>query len=589
MVPLDVTATCAEAHLTVPQPWLGWEFAQLLEISLAGGRAPTPPGEAEFRATGETEKKKEEAKPETFVWGSPVPIVAALPETPTASALNPSDFELGAPSACSAPAAELHSACLAEEPETAPRPSSLEPCTPQAAPPLGSELGAPSACSTPAAELHSACLVEEPETAPRLSSQEPCTPQAAPPLQPELGAPSACSASAAELHSACLVEDPEPAPQPSSLEPCTPQAVPPLEPWALPPELAALVERVGAIVTVRTPATATEGPRPRPPATALAFAARLSDRGPEQVRGELLALLSSPEPASPSLAKAPPEGVLEGQPPMEPSEPASDREAAPAAQPRPVESERPAAELREPFRQGEAVSGESNPRERTDAAERRPAAPPKPRPQPELATRPHPVPRASSVSAHTVAGEVRTPSMAPYRTPEFIATQPGTRTPWSNLAELPALPIEHPQGPVQELSVVVSARAGEDRDPPQVQVRIVERGGEVKVAVHTPDVELSQALRERLGELVQRLEQTGYRTETWSPAETRLEGISRRESQAEQESADGRHSQNYSQGSAQHNARRQKHRPEDQPLWFESLTAAGFGGRAAPTWSEKRI
>jgi len=178
--------------------------------------------------------------------------------------------------------------------------------------------------------------------------------------------------------------------------------------------------------------------------------------------------------------------------------------------------------------------------------------------------------------------------MAPYRTPEFVATQPGMRTPWRNLAELPAPHIEHPQGPVQELSVVVPARAGEDREAPQVQLRVVERAGEVRVAVHTPDVELSQALRERLGELVQRLEHTGYRTETWNPAETRLEGINRQELTAERESTGGRHSHNDSQGSAQHHARQQRQRPQDQPHWVESLTAAGLEGEAVPAQSHRR-
>jgi len=153
---------------------------------------------------------------------------------------------------------------------------------------------------------------------------------------------------------------------------------------------------------------------------------------------------------------------------------------------------------------------------------------------------------------------------------------------------MPTPSLERRPGPVQELSVLVPARTGEERDPARVQVRVVERAGEVKVAVHTPDAQLSQALRDRLGELVQRLEQTGYRTETWNPAEARLEGISRQELHAERESTGKHLSQDDSRGSAQHHARQQRQRPQDQPHWVESLAAAGLRGETAPAQSQRR-
>jgi hypothetical protein len=48
-----------------------------------------------------------------------------------------------------------------------------------------------------------------------------------------------------------------------------------------------------------------------------------------------------------------------------------------------------------------------------------------------------------------------------------------------------------------------------------VEVRLMERGGEVHVAVRTPDTQLAGALRENLPSLSARLEQTGMRTESW--------------------------------------------------------------------------
>jgi hypothetical protein len=48
-----------------------------------------------------------------------------------------------------------------------------------------------------------------------------------------------------------------------------------------------------------------------------------------------------------------------------------------------------------------------------------------------------------------------------------------------------------------------------------VQVHLVQRGGEVQVAVHTPDAHLAGALREELPALSSKLEQSGFHAETW--------------------------------------------------------------------------
>ena len=51
-----------------------------------------------------------------------------------------------------------------------------------------------------------------------------------------------------------------------------------------------------------------------------------------------------------------------------------------------------------------------------------------------------------------------------------------------------------------------------------VQVRVVDRAGEVHVTVRTPDGELARDLRQDLSQLVTRLEQKGYQAETWRPS-----------------------------------------------------------------------
>jgi hypothetical protein len=52
----------------------------------------------------------------------------------------------------------------------------------------------------------------------------------------------------------------------------------------------------------------------------------------------------------------------------------------------------------------------------------------------------------------------------------------------------------------------------------RVEVRLTERGGEVDVAVRTPDAHLASALREDLPALSSRLAESGFRAETWHPA-----------------------------------------------------------------------
>jgi hypothetical protein len=96
----------------------------------------------------------------------------------------------------------------------------------------------------------------------------------------------------------------------------------------------------------------------------------------------------------------------------------------------------------------------------------------------------------------------------------------------------PASPVAEPQraavtappepaprwsAPAREIRLQVTG--GEER----VDVRLTEHRGEVQVAVRTPDSRLTEALRNDLPALSARLEQNGFRAETWHPAASRLE------------------------------------------------------------------
>jgi hypothetical protein len=87
----------------------------------------------------------------------------------------------------------------------------------------------------------------------------------------------------------------------------------------------------------------------------------------------------------------------------------------------------------------------------------------------------------------------------------------------------PAAPVSEPARPeaaarpVRELSVSLRSpnQAGEAR--PSVEVRVVERSGQVHLAVSTRDPGLAGAVRDNLGDLSAKLERTGYQAELWNP------------------------------------------------------------------------
>ncbi|MBM3747504.1 MAG: hypothetical protein FJW34_17090 [Acidobacteria bacterium] len=206
----------------------------------------------------------------------------------------------------------------------------------------------------------------------------------------------------------------------------------------------------------------------------------------------------------------------------------------------------------------------------------RPAATGKHQSLSESPTEPRGFPRPTlPLGPQVVLAEQRATPVAPYRAPEFVAAQPGARTPWSAPADLPVGPTELRPKPVHEFSLVVPPRSGETREHGQVQVRVVERAGEIKVAVHTPDTELAQSLREQLGELVQRLARTGYHTETWQPGEAHQAGLRQPDLGGEHDTPGGR--QGDPQGSQQHQSRQHRQQHQDRPRWIETLEAAGLG------------
>jgi hypothetical protein len=90
-----------------------------------------------------------------------------------------------------------------------------------------------------------------------------------------------------------------------------------------------------------------------------------------------------------------------------------------------------------------------------------------------------------------------------------------------------------------------------------VEVRVSERAGDMHVEVRTPNTGLAGELREDLPALSTKLEQTGFRAETWHPAGTA-------ERQRAAEAAPAAAAQNSERQPGQNGGQRQRD-PQQQP------------------------
>lgn len=107
----------------------------------------------------------------------------------------------------------------------------------------------------------------------------------------------------------------------------------------------------------------------------------------------------------------------------------------------------------------------------------------------------------------------------------------------------------------------------------KVEVRVSERAGDMRVEVRTPDSGLAGNLREDLPALASRLEQTGFRAETWHPAGTA-------EHQGTAQAAPGGASQNSARQPGQNGGQRQRDsQPQPKPKAQENDTPAQEPGK----------
>lgn len=106
-------------------------------------------------------------------------------------------------------------------------------------------------------------------------------------------------------------------------------------------------------------------------------------------------------------------------------------------------------------------------------------------------------------------GPAQSSEPGPAATP-YNATAEALRTTESNLAAPPPR-----TAPAQEIAIRIAPP-----DSPAVDLRVVERSGQVHVDVRTPDAAMQASLRQDLGALANSLERAGYHTETFTPSST---------------------------------------------------------------------
>ena len=206
------------------------------------------------------------------------------------------------------------------------------------------------------------------------------------------------------------------------------------------------------------------------------------------------------------------------------------------AEPRPDAVERPTPPPEAARAQAEAAASTVREAARVQlafAARLRPSPPPPPiggAPKPEIATG---VDRPAQRSEEP--GKRETPRVA---APDAVVERPPEQR---DAAWIPApRGVDGPPAPERESAVESTAtpvKVAPRRESPlpapvardirleigtperKVEVRLVERAGEVHLAVRTPDSRLADGLREQLPELSARLERSGFRADEWRAAE----------------------------------------------------------------------
>ncbi len=106
-----------------------------------------------------------------------------------------------------------------------------------------------------------------------------------------------------------------------------------------------------------------------------------------------------------------------------------------------------------------------------------------------------------------------------------------------------------------------------DGSKEQVEIRLVERAGELRVSVRSADSQLNTELRSGLGDLAGKLEKTGFHAETWHPSNEHAKPAEAAQTGNSKQDQESRH-----HGGQQHPERREPRGPRKiRPGWVEEM------------------
>jgi hypothetical protein len=133
-----------------------------------------------------------------------------------------------------------------------------------------------------------------------------------------------------------------------------------------------------------------------------------------------------------------------------------------------------------------------------------------------------------------------------------------------------------PSAPLKDISLQINQPGKEP-----VDVRVVQQGGEVRVAVHSSDVTLNSGLRQGLSELQGRLEETGYRSEMWRPGVSAAPVAAATSAHTSANYSRGGDGQPQQQGGSQQDSGRRNPNQSNQPRWVEELESSLGAGETS--------
>ncbi|MGD0870542.1 MAG: hypothetical protein ABSB88_13375 [Bryobacteraceae bacterium] len=190
--------------------------------------------------------------------------------------------------------------------------------------------------------------------------------------------------------------------------------------------------------------------------------------------------------------------------------------------------------------------------------------------QPDVSREPVRKPEVSAAGAPEPAVTAR-PATAP-QPPAANDARPRESTPDSPPPAAATEPAAAPAAPKPAAAHDIKLELAGQGDR-RVEVRVSERAGDMHVEVRTPNSGLAGELREDLPALASKLEQTGFRAETWHPAGTA-------ERQRTAEAAPGAASQNSERQPGQNGGQRQRDpQPQPKPKVQENDTPSPDAGK----------